>query len=318
MRFDGKITRQRAKAFKLTELSGVTVPAHEGADVTIIKTADLVKTAFEQALLERKLENAQWPLTEALREAMEKIVEDPTIGDKLLAMREAALQYVDALIAAVNKGESPEQPEEATTMADVEKLKRLEAIVALKAEHRAHFDTLKGEEADAFLAAEDKDSVIAVSKAMDETHTLVTGVVITKAKAGDLFDVLKAQDVETRKLREEADVRKYTDMAKELIPNVSCEGGDVAKAKVLKGVHALPEAERGALLSMLKQANDLGTKRDEPLVTGGRGPTEPEQQLDAMVKAHQQKVGGTYETAYAEVTKSGEGRELLLKTRAKE
>ena len=104
MRFDGKTNRQRAKTFKLTELSGVTVPAHEGADVTIIKTADLVKTAFEHALLERKLENAQWPLTDALREAMEKIVEDSTIGDKLLAMREAALQYVDALINAVNKG----------------------------------------------------------------------------------------------------------------------------------------------------------------------------------------------------------------------
>lgn len=43
MRFDGKSNKQRASAFKLTELSGVTTPAHTGADVTIFKTGD--KTA---------------------------------------------------------------------------------------------------------------------------------------------------------------------------------------------------------------------------------------------------------------------------------
>jgi len=39
MRFDGKSNKQRARAFKLTELSGVTTPAHTGADVTIFKAA---------------------------------------------------------------------------------------------------------------------------------------------------------------------------------------------------------------------------------------------------------------------------------------
>lgn len=37
MRFDGKSNKQRARTFKLTELSGVTTPAHTGADVTIFK-----------------------------------------------------------------------------------------------------------------------------------------------------------------------------------------------------------------------------------------------------------------------------------------
>lgn len=39
MRFDGKSNKQRARTFKLTELSGVTTPAHTGADVTIFKAA---------------------------------------------------------------------------------------------------------------------------------------------------------------------------------------------------------------------------------------------------------------------------------------
>jgi len=41
MRFDGKNNPQRAKTFKLTEVSGVTTPAHTGADVTIFKSADV-------------------------------------------------------------------------------------------------------------------------------------------------------------------------------------------------------------------------------------------------------------------------------------
>lgn len=40
MRFDGKTHPRRARTFKLTELSGVTTPAHTGADVTIFKAAD--------------------------------------------------------------------------------------------------------------------------------------------------------------------------------------------------------------------------------------------------------------------------------------
>lgn len=39
MRFDGKTHPRRARTFKLTELSGVTTPAHTGADVTIFKAA---------------------------------------------------------------------------------------------------------------------------------------------------------------------------------------------------------------------------------------------------------------------------------------
>ncbi|AXH72106.1 MAG: hypothetical protein [Siphoviridae sp. ctdc_1] len=45
MRFDGKSNKQRAKAFKLTELSGVTTPAHTGADVTIFKVGAEDKAA---------------------------------------------------------------------------------------------------------------------------------------------------------------------------------------------------------------------------------------------------------------------------------
>jgi len=41
MRFDGKNHAQRASAFKLNELSGVTTPAHNGATVTIFKSADV-------------------------------------------------------------------------------------------------------------------------------------------------------------------------------------------------------------------------------------------------------------------------------------
>lgn len=74
-RFDGKNTKQIATSLKITEWSGVTRGAHDGAHVTICKVADdqviftdLVKATFTEALTEQQNERAAREQLEPLME----------------------------------------------------------------------------------------------------------------------------------------------------------------------------------------------------------------------------------------------------------
>ena len=80
MRADGKNTKQVATSLKLSELSGVTVPAHTGANVTLFKCADsqdmfvtLAKSAFNDVLMreqnERQAREELQPVMETLSQA---------------------------------------------------------------------------------------------------------------------------------------------------------------------------------------------------------------------------------------------------------
>ena len=80
MRADGKNTKQVATSLKLSELSGVTVPAHTGANVTLFKCADpkelfveLAKSAFNDVLIreqnEKQSRDELQPVMDALCQA---------------------------------------------------------------------------------------------------------------------------------------------------------------------------------------------------------------------------------------------------------
>lgn len=112
MRLDGKTNPRRATKLKIGHLSAVDVPAHEGAEVKVIKARVLtkednsvefepmLKSAFSDALSARKLSEKMdklWPLNGALHEAAEKIAKDDAIVDKQSAMLEAVNEYLETI-----------------------------------------------------------------------------------------------------------------------------------------------------------------------------------------------------------------------------
>lgn len=59
MRYDGQTHRRVATSFKVKELSGVTRPAHKGANVAILKLDDAsLKISFEEALSRMQISDA--------------------------------------------------------------------------------------------------------------------------------------------------------------------------------------------------------------------------------------------------------------------
>lgn len=117
MRTDGTTNLRRAKNMKIGFLSGVTAPAHEGANSKIMKVKSttegerLLKSVFTAALAERQLQEKvsdiisnSWPLNDALREAAEDIAKDDTITDKNAALSQAVNEYILAMqVAATGK-----------------------------------------------------------------------------------------------------------------------------------------------------------------------------------------------------------------------
>lgn len=110
MRTDGTTHLRRAKSMKIGFLSGVTRPAHEGANALMLKShgdtpgVTLLKSAFSAALAEQQLSEQvnqflcnSWMLNEALRESAEDIAKDETVTDKQAALRGAVNEYIMSL-----------------------------------------------------------------------------------------------------------------------------------------------------------------------------------------------------------------------------
>lgn len=108
-RFDGQTTRQRATKMVIGELSGVTVPAHTGADVTIFKTKDpkdLIKISFEEALGQIEQRNAMqeiidqfWTLDSAFSRSVYSILENPDeYPDPASSISDSAESFADAVM----------------------------------------------------------------------------------------------------------------------------------------------------------------------------------------------------------------------------
>lgn len=110
MRTDGTTHLRRAKSMKIGFLSGVTKPAHEGANALILKSHSeppavvLLKSTFSAALAEKELEQKvrdflsnSWMLNDALYESAEDIAKDDSITDKQAALRDAVNEYIITL-----------------------------------------------------------------------------------------------------------------------------------------------------------------------------------------------------------------------------
>lgn len=321
MRFDGKTNPQVATSLKIEELSGVTVPAHTGADVAIIKLGNapenidtLIKSMFAEELADEQLERAvyEWlnPLYDynyALREAAEKIMQDNTITDKRGALRESVADYLKHVIELFNQ-----QPE-ANNMADNTELELYKALAQMTDAQKAHYQSLPEAEKSDFLKldAASRDLIVKSATVADETHTMADGTVISKSSAGAMFAVLKSQDAQLRKMQEEQDLAKAVAQTTADFGNLP--GEPMAKAKAVMGLNALDPATRTWVTDTLKAADGLYKARREPAGDPAGGmPTngEPMAKLMKMVDDHMTTHKVSKAQAMKDVVNTTEGAKL--------
>lgn len=345
MRLDGTSQPRKATSLKIGYLSAVDMPAHEGAQAIVLKarmlTEDamtpMIKSAFTDALREKQYEKAvedalcqtwELQLNSALREAAEDIAKDPNIADKPAALREAMGEYITTLHAAmlgstVSKEKQPEVKPEGTfkqqeaDMAEIEELKaelaKAKQLASLSDVQKSHYNALPEAERDAFaaLTADERDAVVKALSVADETFVAEDGTTVAKSKVGaDLYAVMKNQNTQIAKLRDEADMTRLVKQAETELKHLPGEA--VAKAKVLKSIERMPQADRDALTAMLKSGDAACATGFKPAAAAGDGSeVDANAKLDAMVTKYAAEHKVVKSVALKAVYESDEGKALL-------
>lgn len=341
MRLDGTTQPRKATQLKIGYLSAVDMPAHEGAQAIVLKArmlkeapADMtpmIKSAFTDALREKQYEKAvedalcqtwELQLNSALREAAEDIAKDPNIADKPAALREAMNEYITVLHAAmlgttVNKAKPEEQPDGANKqqeadMADEKELAKLRALAAMTDVQKAHHAKLdeQGQAEFEAFSAEERDAVVKALAVEDESFTDADGNTVTKSAAGSAYPTLKSLNDQLKKARDEMDMTRLVKQAENDLKHLPGEA--VAKAKVLKSIERMPQAERDALTAMLKSGDAACAPGFVPAASAGEPAAgAAEATLDGMVTKYMTEHKVTKSAALKAVYASEEGKALL-------
>ena len=257
---------------------------------------------------------------------------------------------VSTVMAMVTKGEFTEEqmelvskrfpevvPTEESNMDELQKAnERLQAIVALPADQRAHFDAIeKAEDQDAFLAksADERTEIVKAATApkVEKTETPEAKVeksegseVIYTALNGSTFTknddarlVAAVIEADTAKKNADAALAKAEEAAFEKRADeelAHLPGTTKSRAALLKSVEAIEdEGERAQALKALKAGNDA---MGNPTNTVGYQGTvaieksDADNELDELAKAHANEKGISFEKAYDAVLQTPKGREL--------
>lgn len=220
-----------------------------------------------------------------------------------------------------NDNDGKQKQELETQVADLTKrAERADAIVALSAEHRAHFDALEGEAQDQFLAksADERDAILraeaeadkVVYKAADGTEFRASDDprIVAQAKRADEAHA-KAEAAEKR--AEDAELRKRVDDVLSHSPGTIEE-----RMETLRAVEGIADqAQREASLKALKAGNEALKAGFERKGTGDGGDADlddssPEGQLHALVTKRMTEDKISEHEAYTKVLDTPEGREL--------
>lgn len=199
------------------------------------------------------------------------------------------------------------------------RLAKSELRASMTDEHRAHYDSLTDEgQRGAFGKADAgaRDAAVAKAKSADETIT-VDGETFKKSEVGEAtFRILKKQQDRIDKSDAEAKKERDTRVQKELeaeaereFPNLA--GTPAEKAEMLKGIKALPEAQREAQMKIMKSADAAMAKQLTELGQGGRTDvSDAEAKLQRMAKERSEKDGTSIQKAYSAVLDTEEGKRL--------
>lgn len=335
--------RRIMRVLKINEISGVDVPAQQGATAPIMKRHDAAPDNSEQNQVVKRA-----ALSTEVDGHVHVLYLDHGLGelnagetswsnghshpwvrrsDGSIEIGMASGHTHDVATIGKNadqpQGDSPMTPEQiAQLQAD---LAKANAIAALPAVQKAHYDALAEADRPAFLAKSDSDRDAIVKAVADLAKA--ESAVVYKAKDGTEYTKkhdplvvvmakrLDAQDELIEKANKAASDAQYAKRAGEISNLPGTEASHIA---MLKAMDAIPDkAERDAALAALKsQSIELGKAFDE----SGDSFDTPEaksaaDELETLAKNYIAKnAGATEAQAMDEVLKTRRGAELYAQS----
>lgn len=357
--------RRIMRALKINEISGVDVPAQEGAVAVIMKRDDRpAQTAHIEKGSALTTENdghthlvvlngppdgvelssgeTTWQDAHAhpwVRDGSGRVV----IGSAHRADAGVPHTHDVAVTSKVAPEDDRSDPQEETMADDTKKtdakieelqaqLMRANSIASFNDAEKAHLATLKGPDADAFLAKSADDRVIvledvakraadAAAKAEGDDpveYTTTDGIELRKSAGVAFIAMAKSNDALRKRLDESEDARDRAVLEKRAEADLAHIPGDLAtRIEMLKAIDGIEdETKRGAALNALKAQNEAMGKAFVTIGNGGSPvPGSASEQLDTLAKAHQEKHPDmTSEQAYAAVVETEAGQTLYAKS----
>lgn len=342
------------RAFKMSEISAVTVPAQEGALKAIIKVRDdgpdyetLFKAYLEASTGENagpksfsdliaaqdakekrwEIDEELWPMFDALRESLSSIACSAGMdtAGKISQMQTSIEQF-----AAAIRERFPEME------AEVEKLLNRDdpfgAIVkAVRGTGGADVGTKETPMTDVKKTAELEAQVAELTKKLDAANASIEKMKADEIAKNDETIEVGGAAIKKSAIGAEAfallkkqaeDVAK----AKEAAEMASFEkvakdeygnlpGEDLAKAKVLRAVAKMDDETKSELEKMLKAANAAMKKHFDPAGKDGGGEfAKAEDELEAMAKTYAAENKVSIVKARVDVLDTPRGRELYNQT----
>ena len=219
-----------------------------------------------------------------------------------------------------DKAKSSEKKEGGSSMDPKELAKRLEALegqvtdlTKAKEASDAKLEAItKAADAAGFDVKEDGDEV-SLAKRADPEYVEVDGEKVLKsAIPAPVLKRMQADAEENRVLKAKQDEVEFAKRGEAELPHLP--GCAISKGKLLKAIEPLGEES----LRTLKAADAIMAQH---MLEKGSNPMDDESsathRLHKMATDYQKENPGTpFESAYAEVTKSGDGLELMRKSRA--
>lgn len=154
------------------------------------------------------------------------------------------------------------------------------------------------------------DGTVTVSKKDDE-YVDFNGTKIAKSQCPkEVLDAIEKGNKEIAELKKAQEAETLAKRAREELPNLG--GKPEAKGELLKFIDGLESGQKDELMKSLKAADHAVSKMFKEIgKTGNDDENSAEGRLNKMVSEFQKSSGKTYEQAYAEVTKTKEGAQLL-------
>lgn len=158
---------------------------------------------------------------------------------------------------------------------------------------------------------------VSVSKRSDDDYVEIEGEKVLKsAVPAPVLAMIQKQAKEVEELQKAAEIQRLDKRADSDIPNFGGSAGE--RRALLKAVDGIDDEDtRKGVSAMLKAASKLMEKGFGEI--GHLGNTDDGgamSELEKMASAYADEKGVTYEVAFAEVSKSGKGRELFAKRNA--
>lgn len=179
---------------------------------------------------------------------------------------------------------------ETTKVAELEKkLETATALAAMNDVEKAHYHTLDSDEKrEQFLkfSPEEREATVDMMRAADETYMASNGNTLRKSALGaDVFEMLKSQDQELVKMRNDQQVQTFVKVAQS-DERKHLPGEDLAKAAALRAIDSLPAEVKKTLGEMLNAGNAALGKEFTVKASAHSSMATSQEKFDSLVKSH--------------------------------